>query len=144
MGTLEDLRAQVEERRVSRAAMLAAANDAVETKRLENELKLDDLESSLSLGTRGLDYSVAFLARTGDMVVVRVPKPVTWARFTSRVRADKDDYDKIQLDFVHACLAYPSKDEFSALCNLEPALLNKASNECGRLAGMRETASAGK
>jgi hypothetical protein len=144
MATIEELRAQLEERKLARASKEDAAFEVIERTRIENELKLDDLESELGLGTRRVDYSAAFSARTGAMVVLKAPKPIVWKRFRDRVSAEKEDLDVVALDFVRSCLAYPPWPEFNAILDTEPFLLDKCANECAALAGNREGVATGK
>lgn len=101
-----------------RAQVLAAKNA------LRDDPHLVELE-----GERGTDYDVV-VCRLGA-VALRKPSPVQWKRF----QTSKQDPREAAEAMVRACLLYPSKDEFNAILDDQPAALESFAMVCASLAG---------
>lgn len=115
----------------ARAARDATRRDAIATRRLESEIKLDEI--CLEHGwTVGVDVAVAF-TRTGDMAVVSKPKPAVFQAFSSKVLAGKSqpsDYWSL----VKPCVVHPDAAKFLAMADENPGMVLALADLCGSLA----------
>jgi hypothetical protein len=135
MATLEEMRAKAKAANDKIAVAVAEADAARELRQLEGEIKLGELADTL--GVRGRNWEAVFSPKTGDMVVVKAPSEVQWQKVSAKAF---DDSLSLQdsLELVTSCLAFPTLQAFSAICEHTPGILGDASEAITALAGVRD------
>ena len=142
MATVAEMREKLAEIELVRSAKLKEFGDALEVKVLEEKLRLAELEAKE--GLVGRDISAIFSSKTGEMVVVRTPKPVQVQKFQAKELSGQPTSIAEIYELIHACLVYPSKKDFERIVDGSPAMLGSALNAIGSLNGAANEAAAGK
>jgi hypothetical protein len=142
MPTIDELREQVAAIETARREKLQAQADKVEGKMLEEKIKLADLETKE--GILGRDIAAVFSPKSGEMVVVRTPAPVVFQRFQEKVLSPKAVSTADLYELIYACLVYPDKKSFQAICDAAPGMLSSAMNALQSLNGAANEDTAGK
>jgi hypothetical protein len=110
----EELQKMIDAASVKRAERVASAKAAIQRKEREERLKLAELEDQH--GPLDVDIAAVFSPNTGNMVVVRKAKPITYNKFQNRVTSAKGASDAEITEFAYSNLLYPSKAEFETIC----------------------------
>ncbi len=139
---IDDMRQQVAAIEAARREKLTARDEAVEMHRLQEQLKLPDLEAKE--GLLGRDIEAVYSPKTGDMVVVRTPAPVVFQRFQEKVLGPKAVSTADLYELIYACLVYPDKKSFQAICDSAPGMLSSTMRALQSLNGAADEEMAGK
>ena len=139
--SLDDLEKRVAQAREARLAKQRAAEEPIARKRLEEELKLTEIEATEGLLDK--EIKALFSPHDGSMCVVRKPSPAAWQRFQTKVLAEKVTVADLY-DLIRTSLVYPDKGAFQTMCDLSPGLLSRVANAVSELAGVGAGDVAGK
>lgn len=74
------------------------------------------------------------------MVIVKRANAVLFKRFQDSGEVKSIDLEKL----VRPCVIHPSADRFDAMCDAQPAILNRAADRVATLAGVRARELSGK
>ena len=118
---IKALREQAAEIAKERKGRVDEFYDEANVRRLENEVKLGELERTHKL-TLGIDMGVVWLP-TGHMIVVRRPDLLPYEQYQTRgnIAAANKKFEEIPIlqdDFLESgVLLHPSKAELDKLCD---------------------------
>lgn len=142
MPTIDELREQLAAIEAERVQKTRARDEAIELRTLQEKIKLAEIESKE--GLVGKDILAVFSPKTGDMVVVRTPAPVVYQRFQEKVLSGKPMTTADVYELIYACLVYPDKKAFQAVCDTAPGMLSSTMNAISALNGAAVEDTAGK
>lgn len=140
--TIDEKRQQLAAIEAARREKLQARDEQIESKKLDEQLKLAEIEAKE--GLLGRDIEAVFSPKTGDMVVVRTPAPVVFQRFQEKVLGPKAVSTADLYELIYACLVYPDKKTFQAVCDSAPGMLSSTMRAIQSLNGAADEDAAGK
>ena len=142
MPELDELRKAAADAAAARAEARAAKETEIETARLTEELKLDEICAKAGV-MLGIDAKAIFAANTGRMVVVKCPGQLGYQAYTQKVIADKCT-PQDRFDFVKPCLVYPTLAVYNDIVSETPGMMLKAAEVASNLAAAEEQGTEGK
>lgn len=146
-GELKALEAALREKRKVREALESKAQEAKRIRELKEQIAAEERAIQDAEIVERLEADLGPENQTWRRVTTEFGMvAVKFVRIAYKGWRDKGaKMDTVALDnLVKLCLVHPTKDEFNAMLDVQPFILDRAANAVAWLAGVREEVVAGK